>query len=158
MAPGDSAPEAAETPTLTVEALVAALQRLREQSQVSPGDRYRLQSPNFGGEGDVEQFIKEFKDVATIAEWPAQVRILQLRACLTGWARSFTLGPDEAHIRKALRSRFGFTTDEAADCLQVTRRNRRTPLEDYANEVERLHKIVKGILTKNIIHFSQNVV
>jgi len=68
MAPGDSAPEAAETPTLTVEALVAALQGLREHSQASPGDRYRLQPPNFGGEGNVELFIKEFEDVATIAE------------------------------------------------------------------------------------------
>jgi len=29
MAPGDSAPEAADTPTLTVEALVAALQEMR---------------------------------------------------------------------------------------------------------------------------------
>jgi len=68
MAPGDSAPGATETPTLTVEALVTALQGLRGSSQVPPGDRYRLQPPNFRGEGDVEQFIREFEDVATIAE------------------------------------------------------------------------------------------
>jgi len=138
MAPGEAAPEAVETPTLTIEALVTALQGLRAQGQAPPSDRYRLQPPNFGGEGDVEQFIREFEDVATIAEWPAQVRILQLRACLTGWAKSFALGPNEAHIMRALRTRFGLTAEEASDDLQVIRRDRRTPLKDHANEVERL--------------------
>jgi len=104
----------------------------------------------------VEQFIRGFEDVATIAEWPVRVRILQLWACLTGRAKSFTLGPDEAHIMRALRARFGLTAEEAADRLQVMRRDRRTPLEDHANEVERRpgsgcfqsrhwqHRIVKG--------------
>jgi len=67
MALGDPAPGAPETPTLTVEALVTVLQELRGTSQVPPGDRYRLKLPNFGGEGDVEQFIREFEDVANIA-------------------------------------------------------------------------------------------
>jgi len=147
MAPGDSAPEAAATPTLTVEALVAALQGLQEQRQAPPGDRYHLEPPNFGGEGDVEQFITEFEDVATIAEWPARVRILQLRACLTGRTKSFTLGPDEEHIKRALRARFGFTPDEAADRLQVMRRDRKTPLEDHANEVQRLAQTAFGHAT-----------
>jgi len=85
-----------------------------------------------------EQFIREFQDVATIAEWPAQVRVLQLRACLTGRAKSFALGPDKEHILRALRTRFGLTAEEASDRLQVLRRARRTTLEDHANEVERL--------------------
>jgi len=149
MAPGVSAPEAAETPTLTVEALVAALQGLRGQSQASPGNRYCLQPPNFRGEGDVEQFIREFEDVATIAEWPVQVGILQLRACLTGRAKSCALGPDEAHIMRALRAWFGLTAKEAADRLQEMRRDRRTPLEDHANEVERLAQAAFGQATGN---------
>jgi len=68
MAPGDSAPGAPETPTPTVEALVTALQKLRGLGQAPPGDRYRLQLLNFGGEGNVEYFIQQFEDVATIAE------------------------------------------------------------------------------------------
>jgi len=140
MAPGreESTPGATATPTLTVEALVTALRELQGTRQAPPGDRYRLSPPIFGGEGDVEQFIREFRDVATIAEWPAQVRVLQLRACLTGRAKSFALGPDEAHILQALRTRFGLTSEEASDHLQVMRRDRRTSLEDQANEVERL--------------------
>jgi len=103
--PGDTASRATETetPTLTVEALVSALQGLLEMSQAPPGDRYRLKLPNFGGEEDVEQFIREFKDVAAIAEWPAQVRMLQLRACLTGQAKSFALGQVRLPGRRASR-------------------------------------------------------
>jgi len=95
----------------------------------------------------VEQFIREFEDVATIAEWPAQVRTLQLRACLTGRAKSFALGPDEAQIMRALRTRLGLTAEEASDQLQIMRRDRRTPLEDHANEVERLAQAAFGHAT-----------
>jgi len=38
----------------------------------------------------------------------------------------------------ALRTRFGLTAEEASDQLQAMRRNRKTPLEDHANGVERL--------------------
>jgi len=138
MAAGDPAPGAPETPTLTVEALVTALQELQGPDQEPPGDRYRFQLPNFRGEGNMEQFIREFEDVATITEWPARVRILQLRACLTGRAKSFALGPDEAHIMRAFRTRFGLMEEEASDRLQLMKRDRRTPLEDNTNEVERL--------------------
>jgi len=63
MAPGNLAPEAPKTPTLTVEALVTARQELQGPGQAPPGDRYRLQLTNFGGEGNMEQFILEFEDV-----------------------------------------------------------------------------------------------
>jgi len=87
--------------------------------------------------------------VATIAEWPVRVRILQLRACLTGRAKNFAPGPDEAHIMRALRAWFGITAKEAADRLQVMRKDRRTPLEDHANEVERLAQAAFGHATDN---------
>jgi len=69
-------PEVQERPALTIEALVTALREVQWASQAPPGDRYCLKPPIFGGDSDVEQFIREFEDVATIAEWPAPVRIL----------------------------------------------------------------------------------
>jgi len=150
MAPGgeeEATPGATAAPTLTVEDLVTALRELQGTSQAAPGNRYRLSPPIFGGEGDVEQFIREFQDVATIAEWPAQVRVLQLRACLTSRAKSFALGPDETHILRALQARFGMTPEVASDRLQVMRRDRRTSLEDHANEVERLAQVAFGHVT-----------
>jgi len=43
-----------------------------------------------------------------------------------------------AHILQALRAPFGLIAEEASDCLQAMKRDRRTPLEDHANAVERL--------------------
>jgi len=74
--------------------------------------------------------------VAAIAKWLVPVRILQLWACLTGQAKSFALGLDEAHILRAFRTRSGLTAEEASYQLQTMRRDRRTPLEDHANLVE----------------------
>jgi len=150
MAPGgeeEATPGATAAPTLTVEALMTALRGLQGTRRPPPGDMYRLSPSIFRGEGDVEQFIQEFQDVATIAEWPAPVGVLQLRACLTGWAKSFALGPDEAHILRDLRTRFGTSSEEASDRLQVMRRDRRTVLEDHANEVERLAQVAFGHAT-----------
>jgi len=106
-AEGGPAPEVPEKPALTIEAPMVAPREVQGTSQVPSGDRYRLEPQIFGDEGDVEQFIRKFEDVATIAEWPAPALILLLRACLTGRAKSYALGPDEAHIMRALRPHFG---------------------------------------------------
>jgi len=58
--------------------------------------------------------------------------------CLTGWARSFDLGPDDAHIMRTLQIRFGLKAQEARDKLQGLRRERRTPSQDRASSIERL--------------------
>jgi len=50
---------------------------------------------------------------------------------------------------QVLRTRFGLTAKEASDHLQVMRRDRRTPLEDRANEVERLAQAAFGHATGN---------
>jgi len=43
---------------LTLESLVTALRAVGMANQAPPGDRYRLQPPIFGGNCDVEQFIR----------------------------------------------------------------------------------------------------
>jgi len=121
---------------LTMETLITAL---REFGEATPGDRYRLRPPIFGGDG--EQFIREFEEVATLAEWPAPVRILHLRTCLTGQAKSYALGPDVGHIFQALRSRFGLTACAARDRLRTIRRDRKTSLQDHANAIATLVQV-----------------
>jgi len=101
-----------------LDTLVKALRKLQGAGQAPPGDRYCLKPPTSGGNSDVKQFIHEFENVATIAEWPAPVHVLQLRVCLTGWARSFALRPDEVYIMRALPTRFGLAAQEARDKLQ----------------------------------------
>jgi len=79
---------------IMMETLVTVLREVGGASQAPPGDRYRLWPAIFGGDSDAEQFIREFKDVATIAKWPVLVLLLQLQSCLTGPAKSYTLGPE----------------------------------------------------------------
>jgi len=50
---------------LTLESLVTVLQALGPANQVPPGGRYCLQPLIFGGGCNVEQFIREFEDIAT---------------------------------------------------------------------------------------------
>jgi len=64
----EATPGVTAAPTLTVEALVTALRELQGTSQAPPRDRYSLSPPIFGGEGDVEQFIREFQDVHRIVK------------------------------------------------------------------------------------------
>jgi len=45
---------------------------------------------------------------------------------------------------RALRTRFGLMAEEASDHLQIIKRDWRTPLEDHANEVERLAQAAFG--------------
>jgi len=53
---------------LTTEILVTGLQELSGTGQAPPGDRCRLKLSTFRGDSNVKQFIKEFENVATIAE------------------------------------------------------------------------------------------
>jgi len=57
---------------------VTALREVSVVGQVLPDDTYCLKPPTFGKDSDVEQFICEFEDVATIAEKPALLRVLLL--------------------------------------------------------------------------------
>jgi len=72
--------EVPKRPALTLEALVTALREVQGARQAPLVDRRRLKSLTFGGDSDVEEFIRKFEYVATIAEWPALVRVLSLRA------------------------------------------------------------------------------
>lgn len=56
-----------------------------------PGGGTTSTPSTFGGNGDVEQFIREFEDVTTITERPAPVRLLQLWTCLTNEAKCYGL-------------------------------------------------------------------
>lgn len=74
-----TAPKVPAGPALTLEALLTTLREVQGAEQTPTGDRYSLKPLTFGGDSDVEQFIREFKDVATLTEWPAPVSVLQLR-------------------------------------------------------------------------------
>lgn len=128
------APKELAEPALTLENLVTALREVSGAAQHNLVIGTASSLPTFGGDSDVEQVIGEFEDVAIIAKWPVPVQVLQLRACLTGQAKNFSLGPDEEYIISAL----GMTAYDARDRLLELLRDRRTSLQNHANTIERL--------------------
>jgi len=91
-----------------------------------------------------KKFIREFEDVASLTKWLAQVRLFQLRTCLTGPAKSYPFGPDVGHIFQALRFDFRMTARTARDCLQTICRDKKTLLQDHANAIEVLAQVAHG--------------
>jgi len=128
----------------TLEALIRTLWEDRAAARAPPGDRFRLKAPVFDGEGNVEQFLQEFREVAVASQWPAQVELLQLRSCLTGRAKPYAVGPNRDHIIEALRGRFGLTVRDARARLQGLRRDPKVSLQDHANKVEQLVQVAYG--------------
>jgi len=62
-----------EGEVLTLQNLVTAIREVGSANPAVLGDSYHLRHPIFGGDCDIEQFIKEFEEVFTIAEWPTPV-------------------------------------------------------------------------------------
>jgi len=56
---------------LTMDALVRVLREVRVTGQAPCRKSFHLKPPIFDRDSGVEQFVREFHDVATIAEWPA---------------------------------------------------------------------------------------
>jgi len=128
--------EGEEGENLTMESLVTALREVSRAGQALPRDRYNLRPPIFRREGDIEQFIRKFEEVATLAKWPAQVCLLQLQTCPSGQAKSYALEPGVRHIFQALKSHLGMIASAATDCLRTIRRDKKTSIQDPANAIE----------------------
>jgi len=86
-----------------------------------PGEEayeYRLEAPVFTGLGDVEQFIREFNEVAAITQWPPRIALIQLRMALTEQAKPYGLGTSANGIFAALQARFSISAVDARARLQ----------------------------------------
>ena len=68
------------TSVIGVDALVEALKG------ISGPSRSNFKAPQYQGEGDVDLFITQFRDVALANEWSSQESTLHLRSALTGKA------------------------------------------------------------------------
>ena len=112
--------------------------------------RNQFKPPQFGGEGDVELFIRQFQEVAEANQWTRMATLLHLRECLTDKAQTCSRSDQPEGIFAALRSRFGLTPREARTRLASLRRDGRCPLHDHAVEVERLVQVAYAELPEHI--------
>ena len=112
--------------------------------------RNQFKPPQFGGEGDVELFIRQFQEVAEANQWTRMATLLHLRESLTDKAQTCSRADQPEGIFAALRSRFGLTPREARTRLTGLRRDSRCPLHDHAVEVERLVQVAYAELPEHI--------
>jgi hypothetical protein len=128
-------------PTLAIlERLAETMQRmvLNAIPPVLPAPRVKINTPTFNGQGDVEQFVHHFLDVAEASGWNDVITRLQLREALREGARDCGRAETVAGIVQALRMRFGMSAAEASSRLAVVKRDPGTSLQAYAGQVERL--------------------
>lgn len=122
----------------------ALLERLTETIQrmamntVPQAPRIKLHPPTFNGQGDVNQFIRHFIDVADASQWDEGITMLHLREALREQARDCGRADNVAGITQALRMRFGMSTAEASSRLATVKRDPKMSLQEYAGQVEKL--------------------
>ena len=89
--------------------------------------RNQFKPPQFGGEGDVELFIRQFQEVAEANQRPRLATPLHSRESLTDKAQTYGRADQPEGIFTALRARFGLTPREARTRLAGLRRDSRCP-------------------------------
>ena len=70
---------------------------------------FKLRPPEFDGSFDVEIYISQFEDIATLSQWPETIRPIKLREGLKGAAVECGRARSLPEIYEKLRERFGVT-------------------------------------------------
>ena len=117
--------------------LASALERL-SSAQPSPAHREVFKAPDFTGEGNVEDFVQQFQEVAMANEWSEMATLLHIRTHLKDDARECGSYPTLEEVFEALRAKYGLTVREARTRLTSLKRDARLSLTDHATEVKRL--------------------
>jgi hypothetical protein len=104
-------------------------------------NRESIPVPVFDGEGDVELFIRQFREVARVARWAPDMTVLKLRHALQGKAQPCGTGATVEAILGHLQLRFGLTASEARSRLAVLRRPTGVSLAEHASQVTKLVEV-----------------
>ena len=88
--------------------LASALERL-SSAQPSPAHREIFEAPDFTGEGNVEDFVRQFQEVAAANEWSEMATLLHIRTHLKDDARECGSYATLEEVFEALRAKYGLT-------------------------------------------------
>ena len=86
--------------------LASALEQL---SRANTTHREVFKAPDFTGEGNVEDFIQQFEEVATANEWSKMATLLHIRTHLRDDARECGSHATLEEVLEALRAKYGLT-------------------------------------------------
>ena len=126
-----STPEArvAESTQIGMGDLVEALKGIAGQN------RRCFKAPQFEGQGDVDLFISQFKDVAEANGWTDQESVLHLRSSLGGRALECGRGKTSEEIFTELCLQFGMSTKQARERLRKFQRSSKQSLREVGSEI-----------------------
>jgi hypothetical protein len=114
------------------------------QDRERPVHHDRFKAPHFDGNGEVDYFIQQFRDVAMANQWVEPAALLHLRQALKEGARDCGRAQSTLEVYATLRARYGLTEDEARGRLNTIRRGTRTSLQAHAVEIGRLVEAAYG--------------
>ena len=95
---------------MLVNRLKDVLEHLWETPRSWAGETFK--ASEFNGKGDIDYFLRQFRDVATVNEWDEVSAILHMRSALKDAARE-CVKVDTLDGIHALTARFGLSVREA---------------------------------------------
>ena len=144
-AAGDSS-----TPEAGIDKFAAVMERFLEKIPAAGDRRESFKVPKYDGKSDVEQFIRQFMDVAEASHWSEQACLIHLREALQGGALDCAKYDTIPKIIDALRAKFGMSAREARRKLTSLNRDQQTKLQEHASHVERLMEVAYPDLPRTV--------
>ena len=103
--------------------------------------RREVKPPQFDGQGDVELFLSQFRDVAISNQWTPEEYALHLRLSLTDKARDCSRAETREEIEHSLRAQFGLSVRQARDKIRTLQRGPRQSVHELGTEAKRLVRL-----------------
>ena len=103
--------------------------------------RREVKPPQFDGQGDVELFLSQFRDVAVSNQWTNEEYALHLRLSLIDKARDCSRAETRQEIEHSLRAQFGLSVRQARDKIRTLQRGPRQSVHELGTEAKRLVRL-----------------
>ena len=91
-----------------------------------------FEAPDFNGDGDVENFIQRYQEVAATNGWSKTEALLHIRTHLRDDANKFGYNSTLEEVFRALRSMYGISRREARTQLVHLKRDTKLSLRNHA--------------------------
>ena len=133
-----STPRLTQVESTTQVGMAELLEALKGIAGQGKGTNFK--PPQFSGEGDIDLFISQYKDVAKANGWSPQEDTLHLRSALTGKAVECGRGGTTEEIFDELKAHYGMTARQAKEQLHKFQMAPRQSIRDMGTQISNLVK------------------
>ena len=138
----------AQSSVAIMDRLANALERL-SSAQPAAAKRADFKAPDFSGEGDIENFIQQYQEVAAANDWSKTAALLHIRTHLRDDANECGNYSTLEEVFRALRSKYGLSRREARTRLAHLKRDTKLSLREHATTVKKLVEAAYGDLPQD---------